>query len=168
MKQVLVFFILLSFSPFLVAQTGDFPKSWEGNWKGEINIFSANANHLVPVSLAIHPVDSARWSWILHYEAPHQSPRKYELVKEKETWKIDEKNGIVLPQQFIGGRMVSSFSVGGNLLICYYWLEKNALHMEIHAVAQNASGKSISNTEQVFEVSNHFVGSFQKAILYRN
>jgi hypothetical protein len=167
MKPLLTLIILLSLSPILMAQTNDFPKSWEGNWKGEINIFSANGKHLVPVSLVIHPVDSDRWSWTLHYEAPNQTPRKYELVKEKETWKIDEKNGIVLPQQFIGGRMVSSFSVGGNLLICYYWLEKDALHMEIHVVAKAPSSKSISDTEEAFEVSNHLIGAFQKAILYR-
>jgi hypothetical protein len=167
MKQLYIIFILLLFSPFLIAQTADFPKSWEGNWKGEVTIFSSNGNHLVPVSLVIQPIDSVHWTWTLHYEAPNQSPRKYELVKDQSGWKIDEKNGVVLPQQLIGNRLASSFSVAGNLLICYYWLENDVLQMEIHAVAKEANSKTGADTEESFEVSNHFIGSLQKAKLYR-
>lgn len=167
MKQLFIFFILLSFSPLLMAQTTDFPKSWEGKWKGEVNIYSANGNHTVPMSLAIQPIDSARWSWTLHYEAPNQSPRNYELIKDTSGWKIDEKNGIILPQQFLGNRMVSSFSVAGSLITCYYWLEKDVLNMEIHAVAQEANSKTNTNTDEVFEVGSHFIGSFQQAKLYK-
>lgn len=168
MKHICIFLIILSFSPMLImAQTSDFPKSWEGNWKGEVTIYSANGNHNVPMSLAIQPIDSSRWSWTLHYEAPNQSPRKYELVSDQSTWKIDEKNGVVLPQQFLGNRMASSFSVSGNLLICYYWREKNVLNMEIHAVSQEANSKTGSNTIEIPEVGCHFIGSLQQARLYR-
>lgn len=167
MKQLFILFILLSFSPLLMAQTTDFPKSWEGKWKGEVNIYSANGNHTVPMSLAIQPIDSARWSWTLHYEAPNQSPRSYELIKDTSGWKIDEKNGIILPQQFLGNRMVSSFSVAGSLITCYYWLEKDVLNMEIHAVAQEANSKTNTNTDEKFEVGSHFIGSFQQAKLYK-
>lgn len=159
--------LLWACSPLLMAQTSGFPKSWEGNWKGEVTILSANGDQKVPMSLIIQPIDSVCWSWILHYEAPNQSPRKYELVQDKSTWKIDEKNGIVLPQQFLGNRMASSFSVGGSLLICYYWLQDNVLNMEIHAVPQEANSKTGANTEETQEVGSHFIGSFQIAKLYR-
>ena len=167
MNRLYLFVVLLFISSITKAQTTDFPKSWEGNWKGEVSIFSANGNHNVPMSLVIHPIDSARWSWTLHYEAPSQNPRKYELIQDKSGWKIDEKNGIVLPQQFLGNRMSSSFSVGGTLLICYYWLENDALNMEIHAAAQEANNKTGAGTEESPEVGSHFIGSFQKAKLYR-
>lgn len=167
MKQLFIFLILLSFNTLSTAQTTDFPKSWEGNWKGEITISSTNGNHLIPISIDIQPIDSVRWTWTLHYQAPNQSPRKYELVKDKSGWKIDEKNGIILPQQFIGNRMASSFSVGGNLLTCYYWLESDMLNMEIHSVVQEASSKTGSNTEESPEVGNHLITSVQKAKLKR-
>lgn len=143
-------------------KTTQFPKSWEGNWKGEVNIFSANGNQNVPMSLVIQPIDSGRWSWTLHYEAPNQSPRKYELIQDTSGWKIDEKNGVILPQQFLDNRMSSSFSVGGTLLISYYWLENDVLNMEIHAVSQEANIVS-----EDLGVSSHFIGSLQKAKLYR-
>lgn len=150
-----------------MAQTTDFPKSWEGNWKGDVNIYSANGNYKVPITLVIQPINSTNWSWTLHYEAPDQSPRKYELIQDKSGWKIDEKNGIVLPQQFLGNRMVSCFSVGGSLLLCYYWLDDDVLNMEIHAVAQEVNSKIGTNTEESLEVGNHFIGSYQKAKLNR-
>lgn len=167
MNHLYLFVVLLFISSITKAQTADFPKSWEGNWKGEVAIHSSNGNHKVPMSLMIQSLDSVRWSWTLHYEAPNQNPRKYELIQDKFGWKIDEKNGIFLPQQFIGNRMASSFSVAGSLLICYYWLENDVLHMEIHAVAQEANGKTGTNTEESFEVSNHSIGSLQQAKLYR-
>jgi len=142
--------------------TTQFPKSWEGNWKGEVKIFSANGNQNVPMSLVIQPIDSNRWSWTLHYEAPNQTPRKYELIQDASGWKIDEKNGVILPQQFLDNRMSSSFSVGGNLLISYYWLENDVLNMEIHAVALEPN-----MIAEELGVGNHFIGSLQKAKLYR-
>ncbi|NGF76961.1 hypothetical protein G5B10_13820 [Fluviicola sp. SGL-29] len=167
MKHLLTALILIAFSPLLTAQTTDFPTSWEGNWKGEVAIFSANGNHNVPMSLVIQPIDSVRWSWTLHYEAPHQSPRKYELIKGKSGWNIDEKNGIVLPQQFIGNRLASSFSVEGNLLICYYWLEGDVLYMELNAIALEPGSKTGTNAEEAIEVGNHLIGSLQQAKLHR-
>lgn len=167
MKQLFIFFNLLLLSSIALAQTSDFPKSWEGNWKGEVNIYSANGNYKVPMSLVIQPLDSSRWSWTLYYEAANQSPRKYELVKDASGWKIDEKNGIVLPQQFLGNRMASSFSVGGSLLVCYYWMENEVLNMEIESVTQEATSKTGANTSEIPKVGNHFIGSFQQAKLYR-
>ncbi len=119
------------------------------------------------MSLSIQPIDKSRWTWILHYEVEGQTPRNYELVRDSSEWKIDEKNGIILPQTMLGNRMASSFSVMGNLLTCYYWLENDALNMEIHMVKQEASGKTGLNTEESPEVSSHFIGAFQKAVLYR-
>lgn len=167
MKQLFIFLILLFCSPFLIAQTGDFPKSWEGSWKGEVSIFSANGNHNVPISLDIQPTGSAYWSWTLYYDAPNQSPRKYELIQDKSGWKIDEKNGIILPQQFLNNRMISSFSIGGSLLICSYWLENDTMNMEIYAITQEINSKTVANTAETLEVGSHFINSFQQAKLYR-
>lgn len=167
MKLLFTFLSVFHFYSFSIAQTTDFPKSWEGNWKGEVTIFSANGNYKVPMTLVIQPINSTSWSWTLHYEAPNQSPRKYELIQDKSGWKIDEKNGIVLPQQFLGNRMVSSFSVGGNLLLCYYWIEDDLLHLEIHSTTQEPKNKTGLNATEIPEVGNHFISSYQQAKLHR-
>ena len=87
MNHLYLFVVLLFISSITKAQTADFPKSW----KGEVAIHSSNGNHKVPMSLMIQSLDSVRWSWTLHYEAPNQNPRKYELIQDKFGWKIDEK-----------------------------------------------------------------------------
>lgn len=166
-KQLSIYFSLLFFTSVLKAQISDFPKSWEGNWKGDVTISSARSNQSVPVSLTIEPLSVSRWSWTLYYEAPNQSPRRYELVQDEKGWKIDEKNGVVLPQQIIGGRLASGFCVEGSLLICYYWLEGEVLNMEIHTVSQEKNNTEVLETENSTEVSIHSVGTFQKAKLYR-
>lgn len=167
MKQLLIYLFLLFFSSVLKAQTPDFPKSWAGNWKGDVIISSGRGKQSVPVSLTIEPLGASRWSWVLYYEAPNQSPRRYELLQDETGWKIDEKNGVVLPQQFIGDRLASGFSVEGSILICYYWLEGEVLNMEIHTVARTQNNTEASEANEPTTVSIHSVGTFQKAKLYR-
>lgn len=167
MKQLLIYLFLLFFSCVLKAQIPDFPESWAGNWKGDVTISSSRGKQSVPVSLTIEPLATSRWSWVLYYEAPSQSQRRYELVQDETGWKIDEKNGVVLPQQFIGDRLSSGFSVEGSILICYYWLEDEVLNMEIHTVARNQNNTEVSESKEPTTVSIHSVGTFQKAKLYR-
>ena len=167
MKQLFICFFLLFFSSALKAQLPGFPKSWEGNWKGSAIISSARGSQSVPVSLTIEPLDGSRWSWILYYNAPNQNPRRYELIQDDTGWKIDEKNGVVLPQQIIGERLTSGFSVEGSLLVCYYWLEGEVLNMEIHTVALHQNKTATTETGEPTAVSTHSVGTFQKAKLYR-
>lgn len=164
-----VLFVVLSFN--LVAQQDTFPKSWEGNWKGNLKIFSASQPNLeatqeIPMSLTIQPIDENRWSWIISYEAQGQEPRNYELQKDSlNNWKIDEKNGIVLQQAFVANRMVSSFSVMGSLLICYYWLEGETMHVEIHMIGSEGVSETGLNTTGAPTVSEHRFGVLQKAVL---
>lgn len=167
MKQLLIVLIFGVYCNSAIAQITDFPQAWEGRWIGEIAIESSNASYKIPMSLFIQPIEENRWTWVLHYQTEGQETRNYELIKDSTGWNIDEKNGIVLQQQLIDNRLCSSFSVMGNLLICYYWLENNALNMEIHMVKQEASSKTGLNTEESPEVSIHLIGAFQKAVLHR-
>lgn len=166
MKQLYTLLILLLLSPSSRAQAGSFPRSWEGNWKGELSSTTSGSSSRVPLSLHIQPIDSTRWTWTLQYEAPGQEPRAYQLVKSPAGWQIDEQNGIVLPLQPIGQRMASSFSVEDNWLLCYYWLENDALHMEIHAVLRKNTTTGTPATQPP-EVATHFVSTLQQATLHR-
>lgn len=167
MKQLLIVLAFWVYRNSAISQITDFPQAWEGNWAGEIAIESSKTSDKIPMSLSIHPIEENRWTWVLHYQVEGQEPRNYELINDSSGWKIDEKNGIVLPQLMIGNRLASSFSVMGNLLMCYYWLEKDALNMEIHMVKQESATKTGLDTEESPEVSIHFIGAFQKAVLHR-
>lgn len=167
MKHLFFFFFILGTFSFVSAQSYSFPKSWEGNWEGENTIYSAEITHVVPFSIEIRPINNERWTWILYYKAEGQKPRKYELVKDATGWMIDEKNGIVLPLSLMGNRFVSSFSVANNLIVCSYWLENNALNMEIYSMTQSSDKQTGLNTPESPEVGIHNLGQFQKAILYR-
>lgn len=169
MRYLLVF--TLFYCTVAISQEQSFPQSWEGNWKGSLKIYSASSSEPKPVqelpmSLTIQPLDTNRWSWVISYETPGQEPRNYELVRDSlNKWAIDEKNGIVLQQRFVGNRIVSSFSVMGNLLTCYYWLEGENMNLEIHMVSAEGVRKTGLNTEESPTVSEHRFGVFQKAVM---
>lgn len=174
MKYLPVLFVFLLYRNIAISQSVDFPKSWEGNWKGDLNIYSANAPdaspvQVIPMGLTIRSMEKNQWSWAISYEAPGQEPRNYELIKDSlNNWSIDEKNGIVLSQRFVGNRMVSSFSVMGSLLICYYWLEGETMNMEIHMTSSEQTSTTGLNTEEFPIVGIHRFGGYQSAKLYRN
>lgn len=173
MKYLVLLFTVLSYCNIAISQSADFPKSWEGKWRGNLKIYSANVPdtfpvQVIPMSLTIQPITSNSWSWIISYEIPGQLPRNYELIKDSlSNWSIDEKNGIILNQRFAGNRMVSSFSVMGNLLTCYYWLEENAMNMEIHMTSSKEISTTGLDTAESPVVGVHRFGVFQSAKLYR-
>lgn len=170
----LLFFVCMPVV-YSVAQNDQFPNTWKGNWKGDLMIYSSRAEgngpaQVISMELNIQPLEVNRWTWEITYNMENENTRAYELIKDSVSgqWVIDEKNGIKLPQTQVGGRIVSSFSVMGNLLICYYWLEKDVMNMEIHVTSTEAQNKTGLGTEESPEVGNHFIGTFQKAVLYRN
>lgn len=73
---------------------------------------------VIPMELDIQPLGAKRWTWTITYDIEQETTRAYELVQDSVSgqWMIDEKNGIQLPQIRIGGRIVSSFSVMGELI----------------------------------------------------
>lgn len=174
MKGLKLFLASLAFVFPGYSQENGFPESWEGNWKGDLMIYSSavtdqKAAQIVPMQLDIQPINENRWSWVITYDLDNENVRNYELVRDTSTnqWAIDENNGILLKQALIGNRLASCFSVMGNLLICYYWVENDALNMEIHITKMEAESSTGLGTEESPEVSNHFIGTFQKAVLFR-
>lgn len=172
-----IYLLLLSLIQVLhsTAQHDQFPQAWEGNWRGDLMIYSSGVEgsgpaQVIPMELDIQPLGAKRWTWTITYDIEQETTRAYELVQDSVSgqWMIDEKNGIQLPQIRIGGRIVSSFSVMGSLLICYYWFENDAMNMEIHVTSTKEQSTTGLGTEESPEVGNHFIGTFQKAVLYRN
>ncbi len=172
------YFYFMKFIPIFIlgitlsAQTTNFPKSWEGIWKGKLDIYNSNNEKptmTIPMQLVIQPKNDSVSSWEIHYMVEKPDVRKYELIRDGKdnSWKIDEKNGIVLPQTFLNGRMTSSFSVEKNLLIASYWLENNQMNFEI-IVTQTSPEKTAGlGNEESPTIGIHPLSSYHKAELYR-
>ncbi|MCR9285834.1 MAG: hypothetical protein NXI23_00445 [Bacteroidetes bacterium] len=129
MKRILLLTFIGIFS-FHIGQANnpidsvDFPKSWEGIWKGELEIFNGMGKvQSLPMELHIFPNDTSvvRWSWTIIYgEDKEAGKRDYELIekdKSKGIYLVDEKNTIVLDGFLLGGKFFERFEVMGNLLM---------------------------------------------------
>lgn len=165
---VLIFF----FSIYSYAQQNEFPTSWIGNWKGDLEIYSSsnkeqNPVQIIPMEIRIQPIDQNSWTFVIDYKMEWQVPRNYELIKDTEnnSWKIDEKNGIIINQSLIGNRLMSSFSVTGSSLVCSYWLENEKLNMEIIMHKTESNSTTGLGTDQIPTVLVYPVSVYQKAIL---
>ena len=130
-------------------------------------IYMPNQVQEIPMQLTILPLEKDKWSWIIDYKMQGQTPRQYELIQENNTWKIDEKNGIILPQTLLNNRLSSAFEVMGNLLLCTYWLESESLHMEIQIIQAQSTISTGFNNDISPLVNIHSLGVYQKAILYK-
>ncbi len=166
MKNFILLNVILILFFQATAQSDQSPKSWEGNWKGTLQIFNSNTTQDIPVSLQIQPKETNQWNFILHYEIEGQSPREYELINVDNDWKIDEKNGVVLALKKIGNRYATSFSVSDNTIICYYWIENSHLLMELHTISEKDKTSSLTD-DKLFEIQHYQVISYQKGRLIR-
>jgi len=150
-----------------------FPNTWIGDWKGELKIYSYEGlKQVVPMELHIHPLANLlRYSWTIVYDTV---PRNYELVRldsSKNSFAIDEKNGILINSAAMGNQLISRFEVEGNLLESVYEMKSpDEITMELRAGDIDHSwstgdiqqvGDSIPGVK-VFEVN-----VLQKATLHR-
>ena len=125
------------------AQSGDFPDSWLGNWKGELQWFRTGTKEpqKVNMELRIHRGDSAgNYSWHLIYGSAAEDSRPY-LLKAKDPakshWVIDERNGIVLDQFWVGHKFCGAFTVQNSTIMNSYWMENDKLIVEFYSIGAN-------------------------------
>ncbi len=159
---------------FAQAQTDDFPKSWAGNWKGELSWYSGNSKEprKVNMELRIAALDSVNmYSWQLIYGSVTEDNRPYVLKPvdmEKGHWVIDEKNGIVLDQYRIGDRFIGSFTVLKSTIVNSYWMENDKMIVEFYSYSATPVATTGNGTDDSPKVDSYRVGSFQKAVLQRS
>lgn len=164
---VLLFFISTTF-----AQDKMFPQDWLGEWQGDLHIYSIDKTNeevvtTIPMEIQIVRIDNTTWKWTIDYKTENQVPRNYELQFVNNQWQIDEKNGIVIPQKLLNGKLMSSFVVGNNQVNCSYELQNNQLVTEITLVNVNEefAVKTGLRTKEIPEVIVHKTMNYQKAIL---
>jgi len=166
-------FAIAAFFVFTLAngQAGSFPKDWVGSWKGELEWFKTGKPEpqKVMMTLKITAADSTgNYGWQLVYGAAGEDNRPY-LFKAKDPakghWVIDELNGIVLDQFWVGNKLCGAFTVAGNTIVNNYWMENGKLLVEFFSIAVKPIATTGNGTEQSPNVDSYRVGSYQKAIL---
>lgn len=169
-KSIAVVFFLLSLN--LIAQE-TFPKSWEGNYKGELQIYGVDSVRMkLVMKLDIAKKSDSIYQWKITYDFKgKEDVRDYELVlvdKIKGIYKIDEKNTIVINSYYKTGIFTSFFEVMDSFIISTYTKNKEDIIFEI--IAANGKNPSITgnskfNNEDIPEVKTFLVNGRQKAIL---
>jgi hypothetical protein len=154
------------------SQVNTFPQSWAGGWKGELLWYKTGQAkpQKVVMELRISSIDSARWNWQLVYGKETEDNRPYQLIKKDTTgvhWVIDEKNGIIIDQYWVGNKLSGAFTVMNNTIINNYWLEKGRLVAEFYSISAKPINTTGLGTDESPAVSSYKVGSYQKAILTR-
>jgi hypothetical protein len=155
------------------SQTTSFPENWKGNWKGELHWYKAGKQEpeKVNMELRIHPADTpGHYTWHIIYGTAQQDSRPY-LLKQTDTtgihWVIDEKNGIMLDQYWVGDRFTGAFTVQQSTLINSYYMEDNKLIVEFTGIGKKPFRTTGAGTDESPTVDSYQVRSYQKAVLYR-
>lgn len=171
MKFHLLFTVSTLFSVFTIAQN-KFPLPMVGNWKGTLLWYQSGKTtaQTVPMELRIQPnKDSVgQYTWNLIYGEAKEDNRPYILQPvdtSKGHWVIDERNGIVLDQYWLGNKFSGSFSVGKSTIVNSYWIEKGQLHIEFFSLSTDAISTTGEGTEDSPRVLSYAVRGYQKAIL---
>jgi len=172
MKYLLI--LLFFVSPFyLTAQSPVFPKDWTGNWKGELQWFKTG-NPLpqkVPMELRIQPADSIhKYTWNLIYGKAAEDNRPYFLIPKDSSgthWVVDENNGILLDQYWIGNKLCGMFTVMNATIISKYWIEGNELVMEMLTIRAKPLTTTGKGNEDSPLVDSYSVSGYQLARLTR-
>lgn len=107
---------------------GALPAAIIGDWRGTLHIRpTAGKAQEVPMELHVAPVrDGKAYRWQIVYGAagsPTRQVRDYELIPDPKRpghFTLDEKNGILLDADLVGGALCSAFRVGANLLVSRY------------------------------------------------
>jgi hypothetical protein len=169
MKALLPLFLFLASSAG--AQAPLFPASFVGHWEGTLLWHSQGKVQSVAMQLRIQPADSSgHYTWQLIYGAGGEDNRPY-LLKPVDTarghWMIDERNGIILDQYWLAGRLSASFTVQQTTIVNAYWLQGDTLHSEFLSLTARPVRKSGDQGPEIPAVESFGVKGYQKAVLLR-
>lgn len=108
------------------AANAGFPQSWAGSWKGDVEVIGADFGKF-SMELVIAPTTEANtWDWKIIYDGQAgRQERPYALIVKDAAaglYEIDERNGIVLPQRWMGNVLRSQFEVMGSRIDASYEL----------------------------------------------
>lgn len=102
-------------------------EDWFGTYSGTMHItnFKGEKSEVYMELLIKKKSDTSYTFNIIYGKDTMKQVRAYELIHDnRNQFKMDEKNGIILPMMLFNQRLVSVFKVQGNLLHVSYTLDK--------------------------------------------
>ncbi len=114
-----LFLYIVSFLTFgqIFSQEKIFPDDFLGNYKGKLEIVSANGKKEIDMEFRFTKTDTiGTYKYVLVY---NNEPRNYFLIEKDKTkgqYSIDENNGILLQASVFGNGIFSMFEVNGSLI----------------------------------------------------
>lgn len=151
-----------------------FPKDYVGEWAGELEIMKEGKTiQRVPMEWRLGPLTDSAHAWTLIYGPEQKDMRKYTLrITDPNSGRfdIDENNGIVLPLQKFGQRLISWFEVQGPTLFIVYELKENEVIFTVDVksgATPMITGDTIIGTDTIPEVKGFPLLLSQKARLLR-
>lgn len=173
MRRSIIIAAITCFSIVSKAQVKtSFPQDFTGKWKGTLEWHRSGAAQSQPVNMELYILPSTdtagQFTWHLIYGSATQDSRPY-LLKPIDTakghWLIDELNGIMLDQFWVGNRFCGSFTVGNSTIVNSYYIENGQLIVEFIAYTAKPVAKTGKGSEDSPFVDSYTIKSFQRAVL---
>jgi len=154
------------------SQQAEFPQSWTGNWSGELSWYKTGKTdpEKVKMQLRIQPDSAGRYTWQLVYGQDKKDNRPYFLLEKdraKNHWVIDENNGIIIDQFWVGNKLSGAFTVQNTTIMNTYWLENDTLYIEFYSISAKPLSKTGAGTDESPTVDSYKINSYQRAVLTR-
>ena len=172
MKSFLFSCCFFVFSHLSFGQTS-FPQLFLGHWEGTLNWYQAGKKipQTVKMQLIIKPADSTNtYTWQIIYGDKEEDNRP-SVLKAVDTakghWQIDERNGIIIDQYFVGNRFTSAFTVQTTTIVDSYWREGENLVAEFYGLTAKPVNTSGAGTEESPKVDSYGTRSYQRAVMKR-
>ena len=169
----LVFLLILT--PAVNAQQYSFPEDWEGNWQGELKIFSrGKMAQKVPMTLEISNEQGQRGKFAITYGAGTEANTRVYSWQLKDSsighFVIDEQNGIFLDAFLVDNCLIERFDIMESALTGRFCLQDSNLVYEILSTSTKPSwntGDTIMGSDTIPPVDSYFIPVLQKARLSR-
>lgn len=172
-----VFFscLVLVFLNFKSWSQESFPASWEGNYKGDLEIYGVDSIAMrVTMILNIKKKSDSIFKWKITYNFKGKvDVRDYilKLIDAKNGhYTIDEKNTIVIDSYFRANILTSFFEVQDSFIVSTYSRKGNSIIFEIisaNGKKRTSSGNKLFEGETIPKVNSYLVNGRQKAVLIK-
>lgn len=154
-----------------------FPSDFQGLWAGELQIYSPTGlAQKVAMQLHILPLNDSTLTYTIYYgDDLEKGKRDYLLRQGSEGphhWIVDEQDGILLDNFYLGGVLQGPFSVAGTLLFSTLSRVGEQLTYTISSGPEKPyrnSSSSVTEEDEttVYEVASFQVRNYQTALLSR-
>tara|TARA_R110000796_G_scaffold162592_1_gene279425 strand:- start:64856 stop:65368 length:513 start_codon:yes stop_codon:yes gene_type:complete len=166
-----VFYTGLIFFSFLSYSHAQLSKSWEGEWRGKLEIYNEKGlQQSVEMGLNIISQSDSSWKWQIIYGSGEQEQVRDYLLYKNETdpnqYVLDEQNSIQLYLSQVNQGLYSWFTVMQSELLVSYELIDGEIHFETITTTESQS-LTTGGEDNSPEVKAQKVRNIQKAVLIK-